>query len=55
MERHFILSPYPNPAVNFINIPFSIEGGKNYALCIYDINGKEIRQVGLFKHAQRIL
>lgn len=41
----FILSPYPNPAVNFINIPFSIEGGKNYALCIYDISGKEISKL----------
>ena len=42
---NFIFSPYSNPSVNFINIPFSILGGKNYALCIYDINGKEISKL----------
>ena len=40
-----ILKPFPNPAVNFINIPFSIEGGQDYSLCIYDLSGKEIEKI----------
>lgn len=44
-----ILAPYPNPAVNYINVPFTIDGGKNYSLYIYDMAGKEIRNVSFTK------
>ena len=35
-----LLSPYPNPAVNFINLPYKLMQGKTSVIRIYNMNGQ---------------
>ena len=35
-----LASPYPNPAVNIVNLPYQLESGKTSVIKVYNINGQ---------------
>ncbi|HEY9116102.1 MAG TPA: T9SS type A sorting domain-containing protein [Bacteroidales bacterium] len=48
-------NPYPNPASNFVNIPYKLEKDLNAELILLDISGHEVNRSNLTSSSENLL
>jgi hypothetical protein len=48
-------NPYPNPASNFVNIPYKLDKDLSAELILVDINGHEVKRASLTSFSENLL